>query len=129
MRSIVLSSAIFATALAAAPAARADFQLGPSPEGAVAATQPGPPVASGASSAAATSPFKIARGFGRAIPLDFATRQIVPAAVVVRYGPGVDRTSLVNWSGDAPWNRVLDAAVHPLGLRIVSDERSVLISR
>ncbi len=128
MRGIVLFSGVFTMALAAAPAAKADFRLGPSPDGAAAVAQSGPSALSG-NGLAATSPFKIARGFGRAIPLSFAARQIVPAAVVVRYGPGVDRSRLVDWSGDAPWNRVLEAAVHPLRLHIVTGELSVLIAR
>ena len=123
MQGIALSSAVFATALAAAPLAKTDFRLGPSPDGAVAAAP------SGSGPATTTSPFKVARGFGRGIPLGFAVRQIVPAAVAVRYGPGVDRERAVNWTGDAPWNRVLEAAVHPLGLRIFTGELSVLIAR
>ena len=128
MHRIVLSSGILAMVFAAAPAARADFRLGPSPDGAAAAARSGPSALSG-NGLVEISPFKIARGFGRAIPLSFAVRQIVPAAVAIRYGPGVDQSRLVNWSGDAPWNRVLEAAMHPLGLRVVTGELSVLIAR
>ena len=75
------------------------------------------------------SRFHVAQGFGRSVSLQFATRQIVPPAVAVRFSAGVDPASLVTWSGGQPWNRVLAAAVQPMGLRIVTGVNSVLILR
>ena len=138
MRRKLLLSAMLNFVLVAPLPARADFKLGPSP--ADASTVVGQPASAppasrsagepaSAGSSAAGSRFKIARGFGRGIQLDFAARQIVPPSIVVRYGPGVDRTLLVNWSGNAPWHWVLDAAVRPLGLHILTGVQTVLISR
>ncbi len=73
--------------------------------------------------------FKLARGFGNAVPMSFAVRQIVPAAVRVHYGAAVDPDALVSWKGDRPWNQVLAAAVRPLRLRIVTGTDTVLITR
>ena len=72
--------------------------------------------------------FKLAHGFGEGVPLSFATRQIVPPTVTVRYGRGVDPNAAVSWKGEAPWNRVLAAAVRPLRLRLTTGASSVLIS-
>ena len=74
-------------------------------------------------------PFKLARGFGDAVPLSFAVRQIVPPAVKVRYGAGIDPDAVVSWKGDRPWNQALAAAVQPLRLRIVTGTDTVLITR
>ena len=73
--------------------------------------------------------FKVARGFGEAVPMSFAVRQIVPAAVRVHYGPGIDPDILVSWKGNRPWNQALAAAVRPLHLRIVTGTQTVLITR
>ena len=72
--------------------------------------------------------FKMARGFGDAVPLSFAVRQIVPGGVRVHYGAGVDSESSVSWKGNQPWNQVLAVAVHPLHLRIVTETDTVLIT-
>ena len=72
---------------------------------------------------------RVAQGFGRSVSLRFAVQQIVPPAVTVRFGVDVDPASPVTWSGGQPWNRVLAAAVQPLGLRIVTGASSVLILR
>ena len=73
--------------------------------------------------------FKVARGFGNAVPMAFAVRQIVPAAVRVHYGAGIDPDALVSWKGNRPWNQVLAAAVRPLRLRIVTGTDTVLMTR
>jgi len=59
---------------------------------------------------------RLAVGFGDDVPLAFACRQIVPPAVKVIYGPGVNPSEMVNWKGGDTWQRVLTAAVKPLGL-------------
>ncbi len=113
--------------------ARADFRISPG--------QPPEPLASG--SAAPLAPeagppirrrppaprFRVAQGFGHSVSLGFAARQIVPPAMTVRFGAGVDPAGTVDWSGGQPWNRVLAAAVQPLGLRVVTGTSSVLILR
>lgn len=104
-------------------AAHADFQMGvPTPQSAL-----------DAPSDAATIPvvpkFKIAKGYGNNVPLEFAARQIVPTTVRLRFGTGVDRDALVTWRGDAPWNHVLTNAVRPLGLRVVTGATAVTILR
>jgi hypothetical protein len=71
----------------------------------------------------------VAYGFGDRVPLAFAVRQIVPAGIHVTYGPGADRTALVDWRGGRGWNRVLAAAVKPLGLRLVFSRRAVDIRK
>jgi len=73
--------------------------------------------------------FEMAYGFGDQIPLSFAVRQIVPATVKVTYGPGADPNALVDWKGGQTWNRVLLAAVKPLGLRLVFTHTAVEIRK
>ena len=74
------------------------------------------------------SRFKMAWGFGNAVPMSFAVRQIVPGGVRVHYGAGVDPETSVSWKGNRPWNQVLAAAVYPLHLRIVTGTDTVLIT-
>jgi hypothetical protein len=125
----------------AATAARADFVVaadrppGPAPAAPDIAPAPGPQQAS-QSVNAATGPapslrprFDLAQGFGDRVPLSFAVRQIVPRAVRVSYGPGADPTALVDWKGGQGWNRVLDRAVNPLGLRLVMTYMAVQIRK
>ena len=130
--------------IAAASPAVADFQLQPPP---VPPSEPAQPIHDKALSDAAqgndparpdprrhvVSPaaprFRAAAGFGQGVPLAFAVRQIVPPAIAVRFGPGVDPDSAVDWTGGAPWNRVLAAAIAPLGLRLTVGATAALISR
>ncbi len=135
MRQIILLPCILGLAFSTSLPARADFQIGQ--------TAAEPPIFLGSPAVAAqplrtyraarirvAAPgFMVARGFGQAIPLRFAARQIVPPAFTVRYAPGVDQDAEVDWTGDAPWNRVLLAAVQPLGLHVTVGVKSVLISR
>ena len=69
-----------------------------------------------------------ARGFGHAVPLSFAARQIVPRNVAIRFGVGVDQSLPVDWTGGRPWNLVMGAAVKPLHLHLTFNRTSVLIS-
>ena len=71
--------------------------------------------------------FRVASGFGTAIPLDFAVRQIVPPGVSVHYSAGVSAATLVSWRGGRPWPTVLLAAVLPFGMHIRATQRSVSI--
>ena len=111
--------------------AHADFVLGSARPGSLPAALS--PQAVPAPEAAQDTPeqvaprFKLARGFGNAVPLSFAVRQIVPPVVKVRYGAGIDPDAVVSWKGDRPWNQVLAAAIHPLQLRIVTGTDTVLI--
>lgn len=59
----------------------------------------------------------VASGFGHAVPLRFAVRQLLPTNWHVRYGRDVDPDRLVSWEGGRPWDYVLRDAVKPLGLR------------
>jgi len=71
----------------------------------------------------------VALGFGRQVPLAFATRQIVPAGVKLTFGPEVEQDALVDWSGGRPWVEALRTAVRPLGLRVSVNWKSVSITR
>jgi len=70
-----------------------------------------------------------ARGFGDEVPLRFAVRQIVPAGIDVLFAPGADQDALVSWRGGGPWNHTLQAAIRPLGLRVIQQGNTVTISR
>ena len=141
MRKILIGALVTAAALA--PAARADFVIAsspPAPSGSGPSTatdqeQPATPVPQAEPDGAAAEPqarapqFLIARGFGNQVPLSFAVKQIVPTAVKVRFGPGANRNALVDWKGGQPWNRVLMAAIKPIGLEIVMTTMAVEIRR
>ena len=77
----------------------------------------------------ATPSVPMALGFGRQVPLAFATGQIVPAGIKVTFGPKVERDGPVDWSGGRPWVDALRAAVHPLGLRVSVGWKVVSIAR
>jgi hypothetical protein len=78
----------------------------------------GDPAPSGADVSSQPVRWKMAYGFGNNIPLTFACRQIVPPAVKVTYGPGVNPAIPVSWRGGDTWNHVLRDTVKPLGLRL-----------
>jgi hypothetical protein len=73
--------------------------------------------------------FTQARGFGADVPLSFAARQIVPDGLRVRYGSEIETDALVSRVGGKPWNRVLQDAIRPLGLRMTLAGGSVTITR
>ena len=106
---------VSAAMLLVAPA-HADFVLGSAkPASIQAAPTSAAPLSPDVSTEAPERPvprFKVARGFGDAVPMAFAVRQIVPSGVRVRYGAEVDPQSQVSWIGDRPWNQALAAAVH-----------------
>ena len=125
-------------AIALAPAARADFTIvGSSPPAAAPAAMdeaPEIPASQNAPRATAarhrTPPrVAMAQGFGDQIPLSFAVKQIVPLSVKVTYGPGTNPAALVDWKGGPAWDRVLLAAVRPLGLHLVMTGRAVEIRK
>jgi hypothetical protein len=60
---------------------------------------------------------------------DPLSRQIVPRAVKVTYGPGADPEAAVDWKGGQGWNRVLFNAVRPLSLRLVMTHMAVEIRK
>jgi hypothetical protein len=128
----------------AAPQAVADFQLQPSPvppsesaqvpidkafPGADQGNEPARPDPRRHLASPVAPRFRAAAGFGQGVPLAFAARQIVPPAVAVRFGPGVDPESSVDWIGGRRWNRVLAAAIAPLGLHLTVSATAALISR
>lgn len=61
----------------------------------------------------------IVEGFGAAVPLAFACRQILPKQIKVVYAQGVDTTIPVNWTGGRSWAAVLREAIQPAGLTLV----------
>jgi hypothetical protein len=73
--------------------------------------------------------WKMAYGFGNAVPLNFACRQIVPPAVKITYGAGVDPRTPVSWKGGDTWNHVLRDAVAPAGLHLLMTHMAVEIAK
>jgi hypothetical protein len=73
--------------------------------------------------------WKMAYGFGKNIPLQFACRQIVPPAVNVSFGPGVNPATPVSWKGGDSWNHVLRDTVAPLGLQLKMTYMAVTIEK
>ncbi len=71
---------------------------------------------------------RLATGFGRDVPLDFAVRQVVPNTMHVEYGDTVDRQLRVSWQGGKPWQQVLHAVLQPIGMRVVTSGRTVRIT-
>ncbi|MFC0387274.1 hypothetical protein [Muricoccus vinaceus] len=47
----------------------------------------------------------------------------------MRYADDIDPDALVSWVGDKPWNRALQDAIRPLGLRMTLLRNTVTISR
>ena len=111
--------------LAAAPA-RADFRLQTNAAASLAAE---PPTAAPVHGGPEPSRFKRADGFGREVPLRFAIRQIVPPGVDATIAAGIDPDAPVDWTGGRPWNRVLAAAIQPLGLRLLTGVATARITR
>jgi hypothetical protein len=87
----------------------------------------GDPTPSGTGNSSQPVHWKMAYGFGNSIPLAFACRQIVPPAVKVTYGPGVNPAIPVNWKGGDTWNHVLRDSVKPLGLSLQMTYMAVAI--
>ena len=126
-------------AIALAPSARADFTIvgtapavKPSPPATAEPPKVPPPQVDNNPSAArhrAPPQSALAQGFGERISLSFAVKQIVPLSVKVTYGRGVDPAALVDWKGGAAWDRVLLAAVNPLGLHLVITGKAVEIRK
>ena len=140
MRTTVLTQAVLALCLLTGQpiTALADFQLRPGhpaedvslPQGDGGLVPSTPEAAAAPRRPPSQAPrFRVAQGFGRQVSLGFAARQIVPPAVAVRFGSRVDPATPVDWTGGQPWNRVLAAAVQPLGLRVVTGATSVTVLR
>jgi hypothetical protein len=47
------------------------------------------------------------KGFGTAIPLNFAVQQILPPGYTATFAPSTNPSETVSWTGDAPWQTVL----------------------
>lgn len=70
------------------------------------------------------------RGFGTALPLSIALKQIPPKGINVEAGYGVDEAELVSWSGNKPWKEALQEAAGPtLTLSKLSDQLYLLAQR
>ena len=87
----------------------------------------GAPAPSGADPSSQPVHWIMAYGFGNSVPLAFACRQIVPPAVKVTYGPGVNPAVPVNWKGGDTWNHVLRDSIKPLGLSLQMTYMAVAI--
>jgi hypothetical protein len=85
------------------------------------------PTPSGTDNSSQPAHWKMAYGFGNSVPLAFACRQIVPPAVKVTYGPGVNPASPVSWKGGDTWNHVLRDSIKPLGLSLQMTYMAVAI--
>jgi len=94
----------------------------------IASPQPAVPL-SARRAAALPRPYPVSQGFGNDVPLSFAAHQIVPMGVAVVFASGADPEALVTWQGGTPWNRTLQAAIRPLGLRMTYQAQRVTISR
>ena len=136
-----LTAGIFVAALALPICARADFVVSGQAAAHTPATDAPQPAQSNQKADEAvsndTAPshtpirprFMVAQGFGDAVPLRFAVRQIVPKSVRIVYGPGTSPDALVTWKGGQGWNWVLFHAVRPLGLRLVLTPMAVEIRK
>ena len=136
-----LTAGIFVAALALPICARADFVVSGQATAHTPATDAPQPAQSNQKADEAvsidTAPshtpirprFMVAQGFGDAVPLRFAVRQIVPKSVRIVYGPGTSPDALVTWKGGQGWNWVLFHAVRPLGLRLVLTPMAVEIRK
>ncbi|MDN3564328.1 hypothetical protein QWZ14_08105 [Paeniroseomonas aquatica] len=69
------------------------------------------------------------QGFGDAVPLHVAARQIVPEGTSLVFGDGVDRELPIDWQGGRPWNLVLADAIKPLGFKLARTASQVSITR
>jgi hypothetical protein len=62
--------------------------------------------------------FPVVNGFGTAIPLAFALRQIVPSGILVACNARIARHTIVTWRGGVPWNIALRHTLAPTGLSV-----------
>lgn len=116
--------------LAAMSPAHAEFLLAPSAPPAVAPMGPASgPVTIAVPPRPRTPSLPAVQGYGEAVPLHVAVRQIAPEGTSIVYGDGVDRELPVNWRGGRPWNLVMADAIRPLGLKLLRAPGQVTISR
>jgi hypothetical protein len=99
---------------------------GPGSSNSIPLDNPAPP---GAANSDQPVHWLMAFGFGNNVPLAFACRQIVPPAVKVTYGPGVNPDVPVTWKGGDTWNHVLRDTVTPLGLHLQMTYMAVSIEK
>jgi len=59
----------------------------------------------------------VAVGFGNAVPLEFALRQIIPRSIAVSFDPRVDVSTPVNWQGGREWMAVLEDTLKSVDLK------------
>ena len=77
----------------------------------------------------AKSAYKMAQGFGNDVPLALALRQIVPADFGYAVQNNANLGLRVDWSGNKPWDEVLNAAINKYDLEAVVIEKTVLIKK
>ena len=66
-------------------------------------------------------------GFGADIPLEQATKMIVPGGYSVDYGMGVDASTGISWNSAPDWKKALSSAVAKEGLRAEYGSDTVMI--
>lgn len=115
--------------IAAVPPAHAEFLLAPSAPPASAVGASSGPVSIAVPPRRRPPSLPVAQGFGEAVPLHVAARQIVPEGISIVFGDGVDRELPVDWHGGRPWNLVLADAIKPLGFKPTRTANQVSIIR
>lgn len=73
------------------------------------------------------SNYTLAQGFGKDVPLALALRQIVPADFGYAVQNNANLGLRVDWSGNKPWDEVLNAAIKKYNLEAVIIQKTVLI--
>jgi hypothetical protein len=97
----------------------------PPPVSAAAALQPMPQAAP--APVPAETGFATVSGFGTDMPLVLAMRQIVPPAYAYSFDPSANPGVRVSWEGGRPWDRVLDEALAPYGMKAIIAGKAVRV--
>lgn len=72
--------------------------------------------------------FDVIEGFGKAMPLALALRQIVPPQYAFSFNNGINPGTLISWEGGKPWNEVLTSALAPLLIKADIKAKKVVLS-
>ena len=87
------------------------------------------PVAEAPAPVVAPAAVQTVKGFGKAVPLVIAMRQILPSDYGFAHASGIDLTQPVDWQGGKPWPEVLKAALTPIGLTASITGDTVLLQK
>lgn len=66
---------------------------------------------------------------GKDVPLGLAVMQIVPSDRMVTFGPGVDQSASVSWSGGRHWRDILTEVVIAKGLSVRDTDGGVILEK